>query len=181
VIVQGPKIKNYKMRMFCRLFIERKNIDKRLSVFFLLLSVIMSCCKKLVQVPSPTTSLTSNTVYSDDATAAAVLTGIYTEIALPTPTSTISINSIALDAGLSGDELILYGGSGNFNKKLVQYYFNELASGSSITRESSIWSNLYSVIYVVNIALERLSISNTLTSSVKQQLLGEAKFLRGFF
>jgi hypothetical protein len=34
---------------------------------------------------------------------------------------------------------------------------------------------------VVNLALERLSISNSLTPAVKQQLMGEAKFLRAFF
>jgi starch-binding outer membrane protein, SusD/RagB family len=43
-----------------------------------------------------------------------------------------------------------------------------------------VWNDFYSKIYTVNLALERLGGSTQLTESVKQQLMGEAKFLHAF-
>src|SRR6185503_15822823 len=139
-------------------------------------------CKKLVEVPAPVTSLSSDNVYTNDATAAAVLTGIYTQLSMRSPTNgAASINSISLAAGLSADELTLFAGSGNFNTPLAQLYLNKLTPGLSTTQGGVMWDDFYSKIYICNIALERLAASKTLTPSIKQQLTGEAKFLRAFF
>jgi hypothetical protein len=136
-------------------------------------------CKKLVQVGSPTTSLTSDNVYTTDATAAAVLTGIYSTLATSNPMSAQTINSISLTAALSADELTLYGGAANANTALAQFYLNDLTSAT--TGGTTTWDNFYYDLYIVNIALEGLSTSTSLTPAVKQQLMGEAKFLRAFF
>lgn len=138
-------------------------------------------CKKLVTVGSPDTSLTSGNIYTTDATAASVLTGIYALLNANTPLYSQSINSISLLAGLSSDEFTLYGGAANANTGLVQYYMNRLVSGASTTSSQSIWSDCYSKLYTINLALERLVVSNSLTPVVRQQLMGEAKFLRAFF
>jgi starch-binding outer membrane protein, SusD/RagB family len=138
-------------------------------------------CAKLVEVPSPPTELTSDNVYTTDATAIAVLTGIYTEIATNSVQVGGTIDAISVISALSADELTLDGGAANSNTVLVQYYQNKLTSGSSMNPGASIWSDLYSNLYVVNIALERLPGSATLTPAVRQQLIGEAKFLRAFF
>jgi len=155
------------------------------AIIIVLLFVIMVIaqvgCKKLVEAPSPNNSLTSDNVYTSDATAAAVLTGLYTLISLPDPKNGLSINSISLTSALSSDEMTLYGGAGNANSTLVQFYLNRLSPGLSTSAGGNIWSDLYGRIYTVNLALERLGISNSLTPSVKQQLTGEAKFLRAFF
>jgi starch-binding outer membrane protein, SusD/RagB family len=137
-------------------------------------------CKKLVTVGSPNTSLTSGNIYTDDATAASVLTGVYALLNTTTPLSGGTVNSISLVSGLSADELTLYGGSSNANTLLEQYYSNHLLAGIGAQSNGGIWSDCYSKLYTVNIALERLAVSTSLTPGVKQQLTGEAKFLRAF-
>jgi len=146
------------------------------AFFFFVIS-----CKKLVVVSSPVNALTSENVYSDNATAASVLTGVYMSLNTNTPQTFSSINSISLASGLSADELIVYGGAANANSTLVQFYLNQLTPGLSTSSGQTIWKSIYSSIYVINVALERLLASNSLTPIVKQQLTGEAKFLRAFF
>lgn len=153
---------------------------------FLLIAVaaVSTGCKKLVQVSSPATSLTSASVYTNDATAAAVLTGMYTNLSAVSPLTGSSITSLSVAAGLSADELTIFGGPANGNANLVQFYLNRLSPGVSVdlgTGTNALWTGMYSQIYIVNIALEKLAGSGGLTPVVKQQLMGEARFMRALF
>lgn len=153
-----------------------------LSISIAMTAIAILCdCSKLVQVDSPPTSLTSDNIYSNDATAASVLTGLYTGMAKTSILWAENLNSIGLVSGLSSDELTLYGAAANGNAKLVQFYQNHLNGGAANLSDPTIWKNLYANLYIVNLAIERLSGSTSLTPSVKQQLLGEATFLRAFF
>lgn len=134
-----------------------------------------SSCKKLIEVNPPYTAQSQNMVYSSDATAAAVLTGIYTNISI-SPFSAGGFTSLSLFPGLSSDELTLYGAVTDPN--YIQYYKNSLTN--SLSEGYSFWSRIYPVIFVTNSAIDGLTKSNELTPSVKQQLLGEAKFIRAF-
>jgi len=160
-------------------FIQVKSFS--LAILFLGFAFVQAGCKKLVAVDSPTNYITSQNVYTNDATASAVLIGIYSGLGANSPLQAFSINSISLVSGLSADELTLYGGAANANAVLAQFYLNNLSAGLSTSSTQTIWSNFYSDLYVVNLALERLAVSGSLTPSVKQQLTGEAKFLRAFF
>jgi len=152
-----------------------------MAVLFLGFGFVQTGCKKLVAVDSPSNGLTSENVYTDDATASAVLISRYAGLGSNSPLRAFSVNSIFLVSGLSADELALYGGGANGNTTLAQYYLNSLSAGISTNSSPSIWSDLYSNVYVVNLILERLAASRSLTPSVKQQLMGEAKFLRAFY
>jgi len=152
-----------------------------LAVLFLGFGYVQTGCKKLVTVDSPSNGLTSENVYNNDATASAVLIGQYSGLGSNSPSRAFSINSLSLVSGLSADELTLYGGSANANTTLAQYYFNSLSGGISTSSSQTIWSDFYYNVYVVNLVLERLAVSGSLTPVVKQQLIGEAKFLRAFY
>src|SRR5688572_17651677 len=93
-------------------------------------------CNKYVEVEPPTTSVTNATAFRNDATAAAVLTGIYTGMSsgnnfFSGPTS------VSLLSGLLSDELTLY--SGSFDVLLSQSYTNSLTNESE---SYSFWQNL---------------------------------------
>jgi len=140
----------------------------------ILIVVLATGCKKLVNVDGPTTSLNSANIYEKDNTAAAVLTAIYSNMSAAYINSG-GITSMSLFAGLSADEFTLYnntGGAANY------YYTNAL---NVQTGGFEFWSSSYPDLYKINAALEGISNSSTLSPSVKQQLLGEAKFLRGFY
>src|ERR1700683_3820106 len=97
--------------MFLR--VRRRKYSGLQLLCILFLGMCFSGCKKLVEVPPPTSELTSDDVYTTNATAASVLTGIYTEIATPSPQLGETIDAISLVCGLSADELSLYGGTAN--------------------------------------------------------------------
>jgi starch-binding outer membrane protein, SusD/RagB family len=150
---------------------------------FLLVPLLLfqTSCTKWTEVDSPPTSLTSDNVYQNDATANAVLIGLYASLSSVSPLRVQTFNSISIANALSADELTLHGGASNVNTNLVAFYLNKLTSGTPTTSLQSIWNDTYSKIYAVNVALEKLENSTGLTSIVKQQLTGEAKFLRGLF
>lgn len=154
---------------------------KQLPIWLgLVFTVIFSeSCKKLVSVNAPATDLNAANVYSSDATAISVLTGLYTSMS--TPGNDFTGNpGISLYLGLSADEFTLFNGISNSNT-LYFYYTNALYSNASGSEGSDFWSPLYYDIYVTNSAIAGLTTSNSLTPSIKQQLLGESYFLRAFY
>lgn len=148
------------------------------KAFFYLfpLFIFMSGCKKLVEINAPVTSVNEANVYTNDATAVAVLTGIYTAMSEPTSVFTGQV-SVSLLSGLSADEWKLH--TTATDPRLIAYYRNALSVNLAVGSE--FWPRIYKFIFYCNAAIEGLTSSTTLTLSVKQQLLGEAKFLRAFF
>lgn len=140
-----------------------------LSILFI---VVLCGCTKLVEVTSPITSSNKDVVYASDATATAVLTGVYSKISEAGITS--GLNALSLYPELSSDNLALL--DGVTDEDYMGYFKNSLTSLT--TGGGDFWNNLYPIIFTVNSALEGLMTSTTLTVDVKQQLLGEAKFIR---
>ncbi|HEY8929563.1 MAG TPA: RagB/SusD family nutrient uptake outer membrane protein [Mucilaginibacter sp.] len=143
----------------------------------LLLDLGMAGCKKLVEVSAPPTSLSNGNVYQNDKTAISVLTGIYTNISGASFTSP-GISSISLYAGLSADELTLFSGAADITQKA--FFTNALTSSNVSGSGPDFWTVYYQTIFYANSAIEGLNNSTSLTPAVKQQLLGEAEFIRAF-
>ncbi|PSL48357.1 putative outer membrane starch-binding protein [Chitinophaga niastensis] len=133
-------------------------------------------CKKLLEINAPVTSTNAANVYNSDATAAAVLTGIYAKTSLSLRGDGLA--SLSLFPALSADELTLYGGSSNRQAEYIEYYLNSL--NKSIAGGTDFSNSTYLTIFITNSAIEGLTQSTGLTPAVKQHLLGEAKFMRAF-
>lgn len=131
-------------------------------------------CKKLVEVPAPYTSISAANVYTTDATSIAVLTGIYAKLS-GASFGSVGLQSMSFYGGLSADELTLY--SGVVNTTDIASYTNSLTALNAL----DIWGNTYPYIFQTNAAIEGISASGSLTQAVKQQLIGEAEFMRAFF
>lgn len=144
------------------------------ALVMLLFACSISGCKKLIEVNAPVTSVNAGNVYTSDATATAVLTGIYATISDQNfDLAGDHLTAISLYTALSADELTLY----DLNHfRLALSYRNDLNSVSS----TNFWWSIYSIIFVANAAIDGLNNSRGLTPAVKQQLLGEAKFMRAF-
>lgn len=154
------------------LFFTKSQIIISLIIICYPFIITISSCKKLVEVNSPTTSINAKNIYTNDQTASAILTGIYTQLSASNLVST-DLTSIGFTTGLSGDELTLY--DGYADNRLLAYYQNRLTANGS-----DFWGDIYKKIYILNAAIEGLSSASSLTPSVKTQLLGEAKFTRAF-
>ncbi len=151
---------------------------KHISIALFSCLLFSSGCKKLVEVDPPVSALTSGSVYSNDETAASVVTGIYTDMSSSNLVTTSNIPSLSLKAGLSADEFVLFGGAANNSKDLVQYFKNELLTNNS---NLTCWNICYKYLETINTAIERLTAPNGVSEDVKSNLISEAKFLRAFF
>ncbi|BAV07689.1 outer membrane protein, nutrient binding [Filimonas lacunae] len=130
-------------------------------------------CRKLVEVQAPVTGITAGNVYETDATAIAVMTGMYTQMSL---SSLPDGANLSLCLGMSADEFTLYAGVTNTGYQ--RYYQNAHSALLGLTPD--FWTGFYNMIYTTNSVLEGVENSPALTPAVKQQLQGEAKFMRAF-
>jgi hypothetical protein len=138
---------------------------------FILLGIVLSgmiACKKLVLVDPPTTQLVTTNVFTNNSTAIAALTSIYAQMS--------SLAQISTLTGLSSDELTNYGVA-----PYASVYNNSLIASDGNTLSAFLWSPQYNYIYQANAIIEGLQNANGLSSSVKQQLIGEAEFIRAFW
>lgn len=161
--------------MNTKIFSLLKMKSRWFSLFISIIIIGASSCKKLVEVKSPITSTSAELVFTSDATAAAVLTGIYTNLSSPSINSPGAPNSLSFFGGLLADEFKLHTGIGG---GFLLHYKNSL---SSVSVGNAYWGWLYQRIFITNSTIEGLSSATSLTPVVKDQLLGEAKFLRAFF
>lgn len=160
----------------------------RLFIFLLLLNCysLTTGCKKFVDVQAPYTNVNSENVYTNDATATAVLNGLYTQISNTRfDDIALSLSSLSAYLGLAADELRLWDGiSSSFdliNQTRYAYYTNSLSATKIHNYGSEFFSSFYNSIYTCNSVIEALTNNSSLSPQVKQQLLGEAKFMRALF
>ena len=149
-----------------------RNTYINIKKWLLLLVVVAALqgCKKAVEVPAPSTSLIGSTVFADDKTAAAVLTGMYANMH-STNSFTDGNQGIADYMGSAADEFKNY----YPGLTATEFYHNALISSNNY-----FWPQFFQYIYVANTALSGVGSSKSLSNGVKQQLLGEAKFMRAF-
>jgi hypothetical protein len=138
-------------------------------------------CKKFAETPIPTDQVAENAVYSNDATAIAVLTSLYKGMN-STPTQGSFGTSIGIATGLASDEYSITSPFNNSTSLFLRYYLNDLSqTNPSGVSGSEHWAPFYNSIFKCNAAIQGLMSSDALTPAVRDQLIGEAKFLRAFF
>ena len=142
---------------------------KKIFLLTIICSLLFSC-RKAVEVNPPDTGLVSKSVYEQNSTAEAAVTAIFSLMAQGGMAD--GQQSISCDMGLSADELV------NFSSDITlsKFYSNSLVSNMN----PYFWPDIYQKIYIANSAIEGLTSSTTLSFGIKQQLLGEAKFIRAF-
>jgi starch-binding outer membrane protein, SusD/RagB family len=148
----------------------------RLAALFTFCIQHFCSCKKLVQIEPPINSITTTEVFVDSANAASAVLGIYNNM-INNGSITFGSGSISLYCGASSDELIPFRLN---NTNYAQLYNDALLSNNSIIY-NYFWASPYSYIYQANACIEGLQASTSLPSSVRTQLIGEAKFFRAFF
>jgi hypothetical protein len=149
-----------------------------LLIITALISMSQTSCKKLVEIDPPATSLTVLSAFNDDYATASVMTGHYSTLSFNNGNGTLV--GISRLAALSSDELTLW--SAATSPTYIAYYTNNLYSiynGGLSTPGTEFWP--YTQIYECNTVIENVKVSTGLSSSVKNQVLGEAKFMRACY
>ncbi len=144
------------------------------AIIIAIIGIFSSGCKKFVDVPSPPNKLTDANSFSSNATAQSAVNGIYAQMTTSSGFASGGIFSVTQLAGLSADEFVTYWSGGSTQP----FYLNSVNSGNSAL--GSIWNEPYKYIYSANAILEGVNSSSGLSDSVKQSVIGQAKFIRAF-
>ncbi|TDH27045.1 RagB/SusD family nutrient uptake outer membrane protein [Segetibacter sp. 3557_3] len=149
---------------------------KRFSIHLLFLA-FAACtfpgCKKFLELGAPPTQTVLEEVFKTDATATSAVLGLYSS-------GSSGVNSLVLNfsvyPGMSADEVQL----NTSNLFADEFKTNSISAANNNVNMNNIWYPAYQVIKNANNAIAGLSASTTLTPAVKDQLLGEAKFIRAY-
>lgn len=131
----------------------------------------MISCRKIVEIDPPETELAITTVFSSEATANQAIAGLYTPLLNGFASGDVS--SITYLAGLSSDELV------PGSDISTDIYSNAILPTNAAIL--SIWTDLYKEIYNANLILKGVDLpTSTISAALKEQLSGEARFIRAF-
>ena len=131
-------------------------------------------CESFLEIPAPDNKMVSQEVFNSDATAKAAITGIYNQLFYASYSSG-GTSSVTLLSSLSGKDLA------SIRTTNIPYMeFQQYEIMPDNTRNLSLWSSGYNIIYMVNAVLDGLNTSNEISPATRDQLTGEAKFLRAF-
>lgn len=138
----------------------------RIALLTIIISSLSSC-KEFLDVGTPETEAIAKSVYANDATATTAMLSVYAEFMR----TSSSVNA-SVCLAQAADEMTSLASA-----PVVNYYVNNLNSKEN----NDFWSLYYQTIYRTNSVLEGLNGSESLKVAVKDQLKGEALFLRAFF
>lgn len=143
----------------------------RIQYTILLFFFLLACgsCRKLLDAGEPVDSQPSSMVYRSDNSASAVLTGLFYDMS--NDGAWMGGQGLSFLCGLSADEFLLQ----QENELSLSMYKNQV-----IPDNVPLWRLLYNYIYRTNAAIEGLTAATKLTPAVRQQLIGEARFVRAF-
>lgn len=146
----------------------------KISKIALLALFLMVGCTDFVETELPPSQLTGKAVFSERSTATAALANIYAGLRDRT-LITGSAHGIGNLLGHYSDELDFYGSGINW-----VYDFSTHSVLSTDSELLATWNQSYNLIYACNSLLEGLEGNGSIDLADRQQLQGEALFLRSF-
>lgn len=145
---------------------------------------LFTACQKFVEVDPPVQSILSENVFKDSSTAVSAVSGLYLSLVGSSDLNMLGTGAATYYAGLSADELVPDATGVTLDG--FQFYNNAIpfggpnSPGSNGNELQALWTNPYRTVYNCNAIIEGASASSTISNALKNQLIGEAKFLRAF-
>jgi hypothetical protein len=160
---------------------KTKNYIKIYYCSILLLAAISyNGCKKLIQIPanSPNQIVTAQ-VFKDSTDAVAAVINMYTGFSGNGSVTNLNSGGMTVLAGLSADELQV-AADDNID---YECFINSIPASDPSNGDDNLWSGEYSTqgIYDSNACIEGLTASAGISSSLRNQLIGECKIMRAFY
>jgi starch-binding outer membrane protein, SusD/RagB family len=150
-------------------------MKRNILLTILAAGLLLGGCKKFVEIETPVNQVGSDQVFTSDASATGAVTALYVYYYMygsgssPANSTIVALHNLG---AMAADDYYYLGGSYD------QYKSNTIPVSDGYN--ASLWTYAYGVIYEANAIIEGLTASSSLTSSVKNQLMGEAKFIRAF-
>ncbi|QEC44636.1 RagB/SusD family nutrient uptake outer membrane protein [Pseudobacter ginsenosidimutans] len=160
-----------------------------LSIFLVAVIICFSSCKKLLDIPAPIDSITTEEIFANNQQAEWAIAGMYSKMVygiahLDNEFTGLAFTQFAsglstIMGGLSADELRAPATGGYADDLLASYNKINLKAAD---RATAIWNSAYQTIFDANAVIDGIaaSESTSLIDSVRKQLTGEALAIRAF-
>lgn len=146
-------------------------MHKKIIATFLMIS-ILSGCEDFVTVELPDSLIGSKEVFENEQTAQAASVSMYRSLLGGYGLLGGTIANVTYMTGMSSDEIVSYSTS----DAVREFYVNAInINNTNILR---LWTSAYNTLYEANGVIEGVTRSQTIPSAVKNQLIGEARFVR---
>ncbi len=146
------------------------------GIIVLLIAVLSSflsiSCEKFVEADDPAGMVPREKVFEDEATSTAAVMTLYGNLR-DNVLLTGDLYGMNVLMGLYADELVYYAAPGQL---MDAFYNHQIVASDEIVK--SLWDGAYNLIYMSNSAIEGIEASPELSPAVKDQLIGEALFIR---
>jgi len=139
----------------------------------LLLLFFLGACEPFVEVEVPNDRITSETVFSDDATAREAMDGVYIQL-FNTAFAAGGNQSVSFLGGLSTDTYTVT----NAVPEMEAFAAHQLEATNSLNL--ALWSGAYNTIYMCNAILDGITDNSSLSLETRAALEGESRFIRAF-
>jgi hypothetical protein len=137
---------------------------------FALVLLVIPACKKAIELGPSSTTLNRENVYTTDGGAQSLVSGVLS--VLSNSLYSGGSNGISILQGLAADELTTISGNVSMTG---QFYTNSYSS-----LQNYYWPDIYRLIYSCNVGIIGVTSSSTISAPVKDQLVGELKFIRAY-
>lgn len=152
----------------------KNHYTKFISSYFLsliLFSFLMfSSCSKFIKIDEPVDRITTNAIFTNEATATSAVMGLYAKVTR-NPIRILS-GATTVYGGFSSDELYPTGTVSDY----LQFYNNAILETSGVVA-NDFWSYAYDCIYQANVCIEGLQ-NSQINTALRDQLLGELLTIR---
>ncbi|NDV15759.1 RagB/SusD family nutrient uptake outer membrane protein [Muricauda sp. TY007] len=152
-----------------------KKINRNKLIVTGLLLFITVSCDDFIEVEVPADKLTVTTVFESNETARSAMQGIYNELFRSISFCSGGNNSVTALVGLSSGELFTL-----LETDLTYREFEENEINPNNPNNLNLWNSAYNLIYMTNSMLEGVLVSKNISDGVRDQLEGEARFIRAF-
>jgi starch-binding outer membrane protein, SusD/RagB family len=142
---------------------------RNITILVLIVSGLLSSCNKLLDPGLPSDKTVTETVYSNDSSAQAALIYIYTDMMRAFD---LHNGFMSKYGGIQSDELIRTAPS----EADQPFLTNSLSPNDQVIKQ--VWNSAYAYIAQANNVLEGLTNATGVSQSMRDQLMGEAYFLR---
>lgn len=153
--------------------IIKRNI-KTYGCLIALMVLFCFSCKKMISVPDPVDTITTNKVFATDEQAISAMAGVYSQMI------NLGIGGGNIYSGFACGGSTLYGGSSS--DELVPYSPEPNPTSLLKVETHPLWTTAYKAIYGANDVIEGIAASTaaTLKGPTRTRLTAEAKFIRAF-
>jgi len=153
---------------------SQNTIKPKLQILLLFVFLyLMVACEEFVEIGPPVNEIVSETAFGSDEAATSTIIGLYGEMTAPGSGGSPFNGTLEVVTGLLSDEFINQSRLGDY----LEYEENDMTVENQQVL-TVFWVNFYRYIVNANAIIENLTDNDRLTPEVRDQLLGEAYFIR---